>query len=303
MPSILETVHATACRQWALVTRQQLLDAEISPKEIAALLHSGALRRAGYRVYSTFGAPPAWEQTALAAVLSVGAGAIASHAAAARLWEFAYLPLDGLDVTILVDGESSFGARRPGLHRTRVLPDADVAERAGIPCSTFERTLCDCTTRLSSFQLGRVLDDGLRRNVASLERLTKCVFRLDSGPGRRLQVVKELLAQRDGSFNPGGSASELRVLSVLRDAGLPAPVQQYRVRVESSSYELDFAWPEQRVLAEYYGLAVHSGASAVAHDNSRLTALVTAGWKPLVFTDASPDHEIVRRVTSALIDQ
>jgi hypothetical protein len=304
MVSIFETVDVTACKQWSLVTRQQLRHSGISPEQIAGLLRSGALRRVGYRVYATLGSPRSWEQAVLAAVLSAGAGAVASHAAAARLWGFAYLPSDGLDVTILVDARSSFGTRRPGLHRTRVLPDADVTERAGIPCTTFERTLCDCTTRLSPFQLGRVLDDGLRRNLASLDRLMKCVFRLDSGPGRRLQVAKELLAQRDGSFDPGGSASELRVLSVLREAGIPAPVQQLRVRVNSRSYELDFAWPDQRVFAEYYGLPVHSGATAVAADSSRLTALVTAGWKPLVFTDASPDHEIVQSARRALaVDQ
>ena len=118
---------------------------------------------------------------------------------------------------------------------------------------------------------------------------------LDSGPGRRLRVIQQLLAERDASFNPGGSASELRVLAVLREAGIPAPVQQFRVRVDSHWYELDFAWPEQRVFAEYYGLAVHSGASAVAYDNSRLTAMVGEDWRPLVFTDSTPDHEIIKR--------
>jgi hypothetical protein len=176
----------------------------------------------------------------------------------------------------------------------------DVTERTGVPCTSFERTLCDCTTILSPFQLGRVLDDGLRRNLASLDRLTKCVFRLDSGPGRRLRVIQGLLAERDESFDPGGSASELRVLQVLREGGIPAPVQQYPVRVDSRPYELDFAWPEQRVFAEYYGLAVHSGASAVAYDSSRLTAMVAQGWRPLVFTDSTPDHEIVKRAQEVL---
>jgi hypothetical protein len=300
MRSTFEFVHETAIRQWGLITRQQLLDSGISPNRIAGLLRSGALRRAGHRVYSTLGSPRSREQAALAAVLSVGAGAVASHATAARLWGFVYLPPDQVDVTVLVDAESAFGARRPGLHRTRVLPTEDVTERAGVPCTTFERTLCDCTTRLSAFQLGRILDDGLRHNLASLDRLAKCVLRLDSGPGRRLQIAKELLAQRDESFDPGGSASELRLLAVLRHAGVPAPVQQYHVRVDDHPYELDFAWPDQRVFAEYYGLAVHSGASAVAYDSSRLTAMVAAGWKPLVFTDASPDHEIVKRARGAL---
>jgi hypothetical protein len=287
----LGRIDEVASGQWSLVTRGQLLEAGVSERRIVGLLRSRVLRPVRRRVYALVGAPRSWQQTALAAVLAAGEGSVASHATAARLWNFVYLPAESVDVTIETESRPSM----PGVRRTTILPDEDVTEQSGIPCTSFERTLCDCTTRLSPFQLGRVLDDGLRRDVASLDRLTKCVFRLDSGPGRRLQVVKQLLGQRDESFDPGGSASELRVLSVLREAGLPAPVQQYPVRVDSHPYELDFAWPEQRVFAEYYGLPVHSGASAVAYDSSRLTAMVAEGWRPLVFTDATPDHEIVKR--------
>jgi hypothetical protein len=232
----------------------------------------------------------------MAAVLAAGDGAVASHATAARLWAFTYLPAESVDVTVERDCQPGL----VGVRRTTILPEADVTERSGVPCTSFERTLCDCTTVLSPFQLGRVLDDGLRRKLASLKRLTECVFRLDSGPGRRLRVVQQLLVERDGSFHPGGSASELRVLDVLKQAGVPPPVQQYRVRVDSRNYELDFAWPAQRVFAEYYGLPVHSGASAVASDSSRLTALVAEGWRPLVFTDSTPDHEIIQRAQRVL---
>jgi len=47
-------------------------------------------------------------------------------------------------------------------------------------------------------------------------------------------------------------------------------------------------------------LAFHMGASAVAYDSERMTALVAAGWLPLVFTDTSSDREIVERTTAAL---
>jgi len=232
----------------------------------------------------------------MASVLVAGEGAVASHAAAARLWAYVHRPEDRVDVL----RRSDFASRRRGVHRTTILPDEDVSVRSGIPCTSFERTLCDCTTLLSPFQLGRVLDDGLRRGEASLNRLQRCAARLDSGPKRRLGVVKGLLAARDASFDPGGSASELHVLQVIRDAGLPAPMQQYRVQVGDRSYVLDFAWPDRRLLVEYYGLAVHSGASAVAHDNERLRALVGAGWRPLVFTDDTSDQQMVREVANAL---
>ena len=298
MRSAFEVMDETASRQWSLVTRQQLLDGGLSHRQVTALLRSGTLRRIGHRVYATLGSPRSWEQRLLAVVLGVGGGAVASHASAARLWKFAHLPADAIDVTVLVERSSTIWATRRGLHRTLILPAIDVTERSGIPCTTFERTLCDCTTTLSAFQLGRVLDDGLRRHDISLGRLERCAGRLDSGPGRRLAIIKQLLAERDASFDPGGSASELRVLKLIREAGLPEPVQQHKVRIGERSFVLDYAWPDRRLLVEYYGLAVHSGASAVAYDNGRLTALVTAGWRPLVFTDTTSDRELVRNISA-----
>jgi very-short-patch-repair endonuclease len=300
MTSALEIVDDIASRQWSLVTRRQLLDAKISSVKIASLLRSGVIRRIGPRVYATCGSPRVWEQSVLAEVLAAGSGAVASHAAAARLWHYTHLPMDGLDVTIAVDRSTSFSKRGRGVHRTVILRDEDVTERANIPCTSFERTLCDCTTLLSPFQLGRVLDDGLRRSDVSLDRLTRCVAALDSGPRRRLSIIKQLLAERRSSFDPGGSASELHVLQVIRDAGLREPVQQHRVRVGGRLYALDFAWPDQKIFVEYYGLAFHSGASAVAYDSTRLTGLVALGWRPLVFTDSTPDREIVESVSALL---
>jgi hypothetical protein len=296
MTADLSSIDDLARVQYSLVTRKQLLDGEFTRARIATLLRSGALRPVRPGVYATVGSIRDWRQELMAAILAFGDAAVASHASAARLWDFAHLPEDAVAITVRRD----FTPRVRGVHRTTILPDEDVTSRAVIPCTSFERTLCDCTALLSPFQLGRILDDGLRRRDVSLAELGRCAGRLDSGPHRRLGIIKRLLAQRDASFDPGGSASELHVLQVIREAGLLEPVQQYPVRIRGRSYVLDFAWPDQRVFVEYYGLAVHSGASAVAHDSERLTALVGAEWRPLVFTDATPDQQIVRDVADAL---
>lgn len=81
------------------------------------------------------------------------------------------------------------------------------------------------------------------------------------------------------------------------------PVQQLAVRIESKTYRPDFAWPKHMVFAEYYGLPFHTGANAVMDDNDRLTALSSAGWLPLVFTQRSSDREIVERITAALLQR
>ncbi len=115
-----------------------------------------------------------------------------------------------------------------------------------------------------------------------------------------MSVVRSLLAARGIGFDPGGSRSELHLLDVWRRAGVPLPVQQYRVKVGPKHYRPDFAWPDAKIFAEFYGMAFHTSASAVVGDSQRLTALSAAGWLPLVFTHASTDREIVDRVTEAL---
>jgi hypothetical protein len=215
------------------------------------------------------------------------------------LWGFEPRPEDRYEVTV---PRAKYAALHGvSLHRSQTLRDAsDVHVRRGIPCTTFERTLCDCTTLLSARQLGRVLDDGIRRSVASLARLKDCCEQNESGPGRHMSVVRDLLAERGVGFNPGGSRSELQLLDVFRRAGIPMPTQQLRVHVEGRTYRPDFAWPDRMVFAEYYGLPFHTGAAAVIADNERLTALAAAGWLPLIFTHASSDRAIIERTTAAL---
>jgi len=296
MATRLSSIDEIASDQRSLVTREQLIAAGFSSKRILQLLRSGALRVARTGVYATVGSVRGWEQELLAAVLAAGDGAVAFAAAAATLWDWVHLP--EYAVSVLVQSDSA--RRQRSVHRTTILPDDDVTTVAGIPCTSFERTLCDCTTLLTSFQLGRVLDDGLRRGVASLKQLERCALRLDSGRGRRLRVVKGLLAQRIADFHPGGSGSELDVLQVIRDAGLPLPVQQFAVRADGHPYELDFAWPDHMIYAEYSGLAVHSGASAVSHDNERKSALSELGWRGYVYDETTPESRIVRQLTKAL---
>jgi len=297
MTAKLTAIDEVAREQRSLVTREQLLAADFSRWEIAGLLRTRALRVVRTRVYATVGSVRCWEQDLLAAVLAAGDGAVAWVGAAARLWAYVHRPEDAVSVLV----KSDFSRRQRGVHRTTILPGDDVTTVSGVPCTSFERTLCDCTSLLTPFQLGRVLDDGLRRGVASLKQLERCAVRLDSGRGRRLSVVKGLLAQRDADFHPGGSASELDVLRIIRDAGLPLPVQQLPVSVEGRTYYPDFAWPDRRIFAEYYGLAVHSGASSVSRDNDRLSALVAAGWRPLVFDETTAERTIVERITQVLL--
>jgi hypothetical protein len=114
--------------------------------------------------------------------------------------------------------------------------------------------------------------------------------------------VQALLEQRGVNFEPGGSNAELRVFDALKRAGLELPAQQVRVRVGSRTYFLDYAYPSRRRFIEYYELKSHGTPSAVAYDSDRITALSSVGWRPVIFTDANSDAEIVAAVAEILAD-
>jgi hypothetical protein len=296
--SILVRVENELSRQHGLVTRSQLLQAGSSPSQIHRLLRTRAIQPVRAGVYVLTGTPRTRQQALLGAVLAGGDGAVASHSSAAWMWKFPIGIDTGFEITVPRPRHPEVDGVR--VHTTTILEPGDVATRGGVPCTSFERTLCDSTGEHSFAQLSRVIDDGLRRGVTSIDRVHACLLRIDSGPLRRLTIVQGLLRDRGVGYNPGGSGAELRVLRALTAAGIPPPKQQHRVTVNGRTYFLDYAYEEARRFIEYYELRSHSTASAVAYDSDRITDLATIGWTPMIFTDANSDRDIVERTAQAL---
>jgi very-short-patch-repair endonuclease len=80
--------------------------------------------------------------------------------------------------------------------------------------------------------------------------------------------------------------SEARL--VMIDYGLPLPELQYEIRSPSGeSWRVDFAWPEERIAAEYESIEWHSGPAAMRRDKSRFAGVQELGWTviPIVVDD------------------
>ena len=294
----LAVVEGLLVRQRSLVTLAQLEEAGVDKDKRYRLVKRKVLQKGAPKVFGLAGVENSYERRLLAAQMSPTCLSLVSHSGGAYLWDNVVLP--ELFVEICV--ETDFPLKISGVrtHRTMRLHEDDRSERKGIPCTSFERTLCDITTRLSEYQLGRVLDDGLRRKVASLTRLKDCAERLESGPGRHMSKIRSLLASRDPDYNPGGSRSELNVLDIVREFELPEPEQQFKVVVKGKTYFLDYAWPDFRAYCEWYGLPWHIGASAVTHDNNRITAMSGIGWLPIIFTEVSSRKSAAQDILDTL---
>ncbi len=112
-------------------------------------------------------------------------------------------------------------------------------------------------------------------------------------------MIQALLAERAPGYDPGDSDLETRVLRALVNNGLPAPVQQYRIRASSRTVRLDLAYPELRLGIELDGWEFHRTRSAFDDDRARANLLVADGWSLVRFTSRSSDDDIVDCVRKA----
>jgi very-short-patch-repair endonuclease len=192
-----------------------------------------------------------FEGRCLAAVLACGENAVLSHRSAAELWGFMPRAKGPVHVTV----PASSGRRsRPGIivHRSRHLAPEHSAFHAGVRVTTPRRTLAD---------LRPALDRDLR------DRATRKA--LDLGLISRRDVERETALTR--------SELERSFLALCRRHRLPKPLVNARI----GPYEVDFLWPEQRLVVETDGFEHHGTREAFEQDRARDADLQARGYRVL----------------------
>jgi len=289
---------AIARMQHGLMSRVDALE-HVTRRQLEHLLAQSRLEHVLPGVYRIAGSPESWEQMALAAVMCSGAGAVVSFFAAAHLWGLAGF-WEQPPSEITTPSRRRTRLRDVIVHDSEVLGGIHVDRRRRVPVTSVARTLCDLTAGCSANQVGRALDDALRRKLTSLRRVGAVFDDLAVRGRRRSTVMRELLTERGPEFHPGGSDPEVRIMRVLASAGLPRPVQQYRVRVEGHTYRLDVAYPSYRVGVEYEGFDYHIGRTAFDHRYERDRLLKRADWHIVYVTSRTADSRIVSDALDAL---
>jgi hypothetical protein len=176
---------------------------------------------------------------------------------------------------------------------------APVTLIAGRPATTAAWTAIEVACALGRPRALATLDAALRSGTCSADQL-QCAVKRQTGR-RGIATVRNLL----GLASPlAESPMESEARLVMIDGGLPPPVLQYRlVDLRGYAWRLDFAWPEQRVGAEYDGVDWHSGPAAFFRDRRRLSALQELGWLivPIVAEDVRyRPGGLVRRLETQL---
>ena len=132
----------------------------------------------------------------------------------------------------------------------------------------------DLAPRLMRGPLERAIGEADRLDLIDPERLRAEL----SGRGRSAAVLARTLDRR--TFRLTRSELERRFLPIAHRAGLPLPLTNHRV----NGYEVDFYWPDLKLVVETDGLRYHRTPAQQARDLERNQAHAVAELVPLRFS-------------------
>jgi len=140
-----------------------------------------------------------------------------------------------------------------------------------IPITRVARTLSDLVARLPSDELEDALDEALRQRLVTPQQLARYP---------RLRM----LAEDRMAHGVPQNTLERRAIVALKQAGLPDPVRQYKVRIRGSTYYPDLCYPDRKIAIELEGEAPHWGKRRWQNDHDRDNDFELGGWRVLTYT-------------------
>ena len=254
-----ETVEEVLARiargQHGVVTRRQLLDADVSSDEIRWRLREGSLIRVHPGVYRVGHRAPSIEARYHAAVLACGDGAVLSGEAAGYLWGLVKGTAPPPEVTApkrrRVRGIRTRHARRA---------ETEATTRHGIPITTVPRTLVDLSSLLSSADLARACHEAGVLHQTTPRHVEEILSKRPNTPG-----AKQLRKVMHGDVHVTLSALERRFLERLDEAGLPRPV----TNKPAGTKRVDCRWPQHNLTVELDSYRYHRSRHAWELDRRR----------------------------------
>lgn len=284
-----------AARQRGIVSSRQLIEAGLGPGAIAHRARTGLLHRLHRGVFAVGHRPTMRQARWMAAVLAYGDRAALSHAVALCHWDVRDSSSPWIDVAVPTrNGVCSGKGIR--VHRCGALRDDEVTVHDGIPITTVARSLLDAAPGLRPTGLARAVE---RSEILRLFDLTTVQQVLDRHGNHRgaAPLAAAVSLYRDDEHTR--SDLEAMLLALCDTHGLPRPLVNRIV----ASYEVDFLWPEQRLIVEADGRRTHLTRAAFERDRAKDAKLTVAGYRVVRFTYRQICHDpaTVARTLGALL--
>jgi very-short-patch-repair endonuclease len=210
----------------------------------------------------------------MAAVLACGPGSLVSHRTGAAL--LGARPTSRAVVDVTSPTRAGRGLRGIAVHSAATLEPRDVVVVRGIPCTSLARTLLDLAEVVDRRQLERAYEQAEVLRLLDVDEIADVLARASGRRGAPL--LGALLRDHAGAFLTRSELEEL-VLALCRTAGLPDPRVNHWIALSGGGVEVDFAWPERRLVLEADGYGVHGTRHAFENDRLRDQRLLLAGWR------------------------
>jgi hypothetical protein len=277
--------------QHGIVSRGQLLD--LGPRYLTDDRVARRFLETSFRgVYRLAGSPRTWRQDVMAACFAGGKFSVASFRTAAAL---DYLP--GGDELIEITSPRHRRARHDGIipHESRFLTELDIKYVDNIPVTRTARTINDLgylveQGKLDLATLDIAMHDAVRRSLVDVERVWREWERLGGAKRNGGETVEAMLRRFRPPRRDTDSTPELRLLQLVRAAGLPEPVPQFRVWLSPTRWvDLDLAWPWIKRFMEFDSYKYHGNRDKFMRDAKRRLELRALGWEGVSVTDDELD--------------
>jgi very-short-patch-repair endonuclease len=231
-----------------------------------------------------------------AAALACRPGAVISHRSAAALLGL----LDQGPAVIDVTAPPSRGREIDGIrfHRVRPPRPEETGTVDGIPCTSPTRTLVDLAGVVGDWTLRSAFERAAQRRALDIAAIEAS---MDSGRRgvRSLRALVDSWRQAAPVAKRGRLKSplEAKLLPLLVRRGLPAPLLNAPVEIVNGRLEVDFLWPDHRLVVEADSRDFHGTTLAFERDRWRDRELLRAGYATLRVT-----HRQATREAAAVAD-
>lgn len=302
--------------QHGVVTRRQLLALGLTGSGIKHRIARGRLHAVGRGIYAVGRPTLTRNGQRMAALLACGADVdmsgrvqlrpdrrptppvVLSHESAAALLVIGPEVAGALEVSTMLTAKH----RVPGvrLHRRPALRHDSAGFYEGIPVTSPVQTLIDLATRHGRPAMEQSINEADKLGLVRTDDLRKA---LDRHPGERGVARLRLILDRR-TFRYTRTELERAFIPLARKAGLPLP----RTSVYVTGHEVDFHFPDLKLVIEADGLTYHRTPAQQAADRKRDQDHTAAGLTPLRFTHGQikyePDHVVrILRATASWLSE
>lgn len=298
-----QALRSLAESQHALVARWQARSLGLTKDGMHYRLRRGEWKFVNSRVMRLAGSRRTDGQSAMAAVLACGPGAMLSHTSAAAWWGIARFELAPFHVTRPRHrSRHHVPAAGTRTHHVVAVDPSHVKVLDGVPLSSPARVVFELAGSLHPLQAERALDNAWSMKLVDWRGLHRILDELSARGRKGTTVLRELMAARPVDYVPPASNLERRFESILADAGERPMLRQVNVGGGDWVGRVDFRDPDLPLVVEVNSERYHAALSDRRADATRYAKLRAAGFVVLVFTDDQVwrhPREVLAEVVSA----